>query len=182
MFNAKYVLTYSENTDAGDPTSLVSTKFFCKKENAQSAMVAAFKATDDIMHYTGRESDDEHYISQTEDSIYVCDGMDSMSWAISEIKAEDAEMPLEEPMSLAEAQKMQSADGEVHGLVTASLSELVGSDIDEVDDILVGRLVDGGIPYLSDLKLALVEAIPGSPQEAVIKVTGQFDCADGDWD
>lgn len=181
MCNPNFVLTYSENTDAGEPTSTVNNRFFCKKENAQAAMEAAFQKVDAIMGFTQRKTDDEHYISRTEDSIYVCDGMDSMFWTIAEIKAEDTASPLEAPMPLKAAKEMQEKEGRVHGLVKASLMELILNDIDEVDDILVSRLVEGGIPYMVDLKFAPVGTIsdtlhkPDALSEVIVEVTGQLD-------
>lgn len=145
MSRAKYVLTYTENTDAGDPASLTKNRFFCIKENAVAAMETAFIAVDNIMHFSDRTTDDMHYISRTETSIYVCDGIDTMSWAIEEIVAEDEARVREEPMSLAAAQKMQAEEGKGYGLVP--ITDPVGNDVDGVDDILVERPIEDSIPY-----------------------------------
>lgn len=88
--SVNYSLIYCENTDNGNPVNSTKVRFFCKKKNAQKAMSDAFDKTDAIMHYSEMETDDEHYIDRSEDSITVHCGMDSMRWEIIESVPEDA--------------------------------------------------------------------------------------------
>lgn len=85
MAQANYVLVYSENTDCGDPTQSVSMSFFETKELAQEGMSNRFGAVRDILHFGAKAFNDEHYVEETEDSIYVHWGIDSMRWAIEPI-------------------------------------------------------------------------------------------------
>lgn len=89
MKKSFYILIYSENTDYGDPTCSMSVRLFAKKITAQEAMKKSFQETDAIMHYSEMVTDDEHFICQTEDEIFVQNGMDTCRWSIREKVVED---------------------------------------------------------------------------------------------
>lgn len=84
-----YAMIQTENSDAGEPTSLIDIQFFFRKENAVSTMEESFRNANAIMHWTDITEDDDHYIERSVYGIYVCSGMDYFRWEIREIRMED---------------------------------------------------------------------------------------------
>lgn len=84
-----YALIQTENSDAGEPTSLTEIQFFFRKENAVSAMEESFRNANEIMHWTDMTEDDDHFIDHSVYEIYVHSGIDCFRWEIREIRMED---------------------------------------------------------------------------------------------
>lgn len=74
------------------------------------------------------------------------------------------------PLSTTETKRMFEEDGEVHGIVDCSINELIGSDLDDVLDMLNDRLSEES---LCDLKYRVV----GASEDGVtiqIRVSGKL--------
>lgn len=131
-----FALTYSENTDCGDPTNSMSCNLYLDLADAQKVMEDAYQKVDAIMHYSEMEQDDEHEVSKTETSIYVRNGIDSLRWSIEGLEVHGTEV-LEEPLTPSETLQMQKETGyTVDGKV---ISWKASDDLDKINDSSTGE-------------------------------------------
>lgn len=163
---AKYVLTYSENTDAGDPTASVKTRFFSAKAAALEAMNTDVQRSDNILHFTEMAKDDEHFISRTEMSCYVVNGYDTMRWEVNEVNVEDdplSDTPvLETPLTWCEALAIQEKNGSICRCVQAPLpAVLYHSHLDGLNHYFANSIVGNAADYITSLDYTVVDADNG---------------------
>lgn len=147
-----FVLTYAENTDAGDPINFVSVNLYLSLEQAQAVMLDAYQKVDAIMHYEEMQKDDEHEVSRTDTSIYVRNGIDTLRWSIEEQEVHGTEV-LMDPMSASEALEMQQKTGSVTAHI-AIPKGCLGWDQEELLDAIADRLVEGS--YVTDISIELI--------------------------
>lgn len=147
-----FVLTYAENTDAGDPINSVSVNLYLSLEQAQAVMLDAYQKVDAIMHYEEMQRDDEHEVSRTDTSIYVRNGIDTLRWSIEEQEVHGTEV-LMDPMSASEALEMQQETGSVTAHI-AIQKGCLGWDQEELLNTIADRLVEGG--YVTDISIELI--------------------------
>jgi len=164
--NANYVLTYSENTDAGDPTASVKNRFFYSKESALEAMNKDVQKTDAILHFTEMLKDDEHYISKTDTSYYVVNGCDTMRWDVNEVEVEDhplAGIPVQKgSMTYDEAIEIQEKEGCIRRCVLLTLNELLfHSHFEGLQVFFANAVVENGAGNLTNLQYEPVDITGG---------------------
>lgn len=82
---ARFVLTYSENSDSFEPSS--RNRYFLTLAAAQRAMSEDVEREKEVLSFpdTSEEEDESNYFSQTDMSYYVRMGNDTYSWEINEI-------------------------------------------------------------------------------------------------
>ena len=82
---ARFVLTYSENSDSFEPSS--QNRYFHTLAAAQRAMSEEVEQEKKGLSFpdTSEEDDESNYFSQTDMSYYVRMGNDTYSWEINEI-------------------------------------------------------------------------------------------------
>lgn len=159
---AKYVMTYSENTDTGDPTASVKNRFFSAKAAALDAMNKDVQKADDILHFTEMTEDDEHYISKTETSCYVVNGFDTMRWEVNEVNVEDDPLSntpvLTKPLTWREALAIQEDKGTICRCIQAPLSEvLYHSHQNGLNGYFANSIMEKGAHFLTSVTYSVAD-------------------------
>lgn len=171
--NAKYVLTYSENTDAGDPTSSVSNRFFGSRDAALAALEESIQNSDNILHFLEMNEDDEHYISRSETSCFVVNGLDTMRWEVNEVKVEDK--PAEDdtviyrPLLCSEALHSQETKGYIARLIPMEPEAIVRHGGNEgLSVYFANAIMQSGAEYVTTIQYSPVDIVNGSIRFKVV--------------
>lgn len=83
-----YYLMYTENSDNGDPVGQSWVKHFHDISNANRALAEATKPAIDSF-YESNETDEDHFVETTANSVYIKDGCDAYSWVLHKVEFED---------------------------------------------------------------------------------------------